>query len=67
MTSGGADAHPLLLGGHDGALREFRTVTPEGGGTHRSLILRTLVHEPDDSSMWDVDAEPPTPRSPCRA
>ena len=51
MTSGGADAHPLLLGGHDGALREFRTVTTESSGTHRPLSVRTQVDESHDSGM----------------
>ena len=52
MTSGGRIRTRLLLGGHDGALREFRTVTTESGGTYRSLILRTQVHESHDSGMW---------------
>ena len=42
----------MLLGCHNGALREFRTVTTESSGTHRTLIVRTRVDESHDSRMW---------------
>ena len=47
-----ADTHALLFRCHDRALCELRTVATESGGTHRTLILRTQVHESHDASMW---------------